>query len=124
MEDKKTQGLGDQVEKFTKATGIKKLVEWAFGEDCGCDARKEKLNKLFPRTHKPECLTEEEYKYLKYINLEKFGGSTKVQPPMQKRILEIYNRVFHKRQQLSSCSSCVMSMVNQMKTLLKSYEGN
>ena len=46
MEDIK--GLGDQIEKITEATGIKKLVKWAFGEDCGCDQRKEKLNKLFP----------------------------------------------------------------------------
>ena len=44
----KSKGLGDTIEKFTTATGIKKAVE-AFSEaigvkDCGCNGRKEKLN--------------------------------------------------------------------------------
>ena len=44
----KSKGLGDTVEKITKATGIKKATDWIFdklGKDCGCDKRKEKLNK-------------------------------------------------------------------------------
>ena len=47
----KSKGLGDSIEKVTKATGIKKATDWIFdklGKDCGCDARKEKLNKMFP----------------------------------------------------------------------------
>ena len=43
-----SNGLGDTVEKLTKATGIKKAVKFVAGEDCGCDQRKEKLNKLLP----------------------------------------------------------------------------
>ena len=43
---KKSEGLGDTIEKVTKATGIKKLVEFISGEDCACDKRKEKLNKF------------------------------------------------------------------------------
>lgn len=46
-----SKGLGDTVEKITKATGIKKVVDTisnATGKDCGCKARKEKLNKLVP----------------------------------------------------------------------------
>ena len=42
-----SKGLGDSIEKFTKATGIKKIVE-KVNPDCGCNGRKEKLNKLFP----------------------------------------------------------------------------
>ena len=30
---KQPKGLGDQIERFTEATGIKKLVHWAFGEN-------------------------------------------------------------------------------------------
>ena len=52
MEDKKLKGLGDTVEKITKATGIKKVVDTvvkATGKkDCGCNKRKEALNKMFP----------------------------------------------------------------------------
>ena len=45
----KSKGFGDDVEKFTKATGIKKLVELVKGGDCSpCQRRKEKLNKIFP----------------------------------------------------------------------------
>lgn len=37
----KSKGLGDTIEKFTRATGIKALV----GEDCvPCSERKKKLN--------------------------------------------------------------------------------
>ena len=41
------KGLGDTIEKFTKVTGIKKIVDKTT-DDCGCGKRKEKLNKLFP----------------------------------------------------------------------------
>lgn len=48
----KSEGLGDSVEKFTKATGIKSVVESIFGEDCGCKKRKEILNEKFPYSNK------------------------------------------------------------------------
>jgi len=47
----KSKGLGDTVEKITKATGVKKVVEKiskATGKDCGCAKRKEALNRIFP----------------------------------------------------------------------------
>lgn len=42
-------GLGDVIEKFTTATGIKKVVDTAAkvtGKDCGCKKRKELANKV------------------------------------------------------------------------------
>jgi len=36
--------LGDDIEKITKLTGIKSLVNKATKGGCGCAARKEKLN--------------------------------------------------------------------------------
>tara|TARA_Y100000310_G_scaffold306936_1_gene348529 strand:- start:454 stop:624 length:171 start_codon:yes stop_codon:yes gene_type:complete len=45
--NKIAKGLGDTIEKFTKVTGIKKIVDKTT-DDCGCGKRKEKLNKLFP----------------------------------------------------------------------------
>ncbi len=44
----RSKGLGDSIDKFTTATGIKKAVQKATGGGCGCGARKEKLNKMFP----------------------------------------------------------------------------
>lgn len=46
-EYKKAKGLGDSIEKFTKATGIKKVVDTvskATGKDCGCGKRRDFLN--------------------------------------------------------------------------------
>ena len=117
--DKQPKGLGDQIESFTKATGIKKLVEWVFGDGCGCKERKEKLNKLFPRGQKAECLLEDEYKYMKYIKIEE---RTNLNPEIQKRILKIYNRVFNTRIEYSSCASCWIRYVNELKTVLKAYK--
>ena len=47
----KSKGLGDTIEKITKATGIKKVVDIVaktVEKDCGCLKRKNTLNKLFP----------------------------------------------------------------------------
>lgn len=44
----KQKGLGDTVAAITQATGVKALVKSLFGENCGCDARQEALNKLVP----------------------------------------------------------------------------
>ena len=118
---KESRGLGDQIEKFTKATGIKRLVKWAFGDDCGCKERQEKLNQLFPKKQNPECLNEQEYNYLKEIKLEEFTGHTRVSPSVQRKLLPIYNRTFRKQQVATSCSSCLKNIVNELKNLMKSY---
>jgi len=48
----KSKGLGDSIEKFTKATGIKTLAQATArltgNKDCGCNKRKDLLNKAFP----------------------------------------------------------------------------
>ena len=41
-----SEGVGDAVEKVLKATGVADVVKFIAGEDCGCDERKAKLNKL------------------------------------------------------------------------------
>ena len=43
-----SKGLGDTIEKVTVAIGIKPVVKRIFGKDCGCEERKEKLNKMIP----------------------------------------------------------------------------
>ena len=51
----KSKGLGDTIEKITKATGIKKVVNKVnkiTGKDCGCNKRKDTLNRFFPYKHK------------------------------------------------------------------------
>ena len=52
MERNKSKGLGDSIEKITRATGIHSLAQMgakAVGKkDCGCNKRQDSLNKLFP----------------------------------------------------------------------------
>jgi hypothetical protein len=50
--DKPSEGLGDTIEKVFEKTGIKHVAKKALGEDCGCNKRKETLNKLFPYKNK------------------------------------------------------------------------
>lgn len=49
---KKSKGLGDTIEKFTTKTGIRKVVKVVTNkagiEDCGCDKRRDTLNRIFP----------------------------------------------------------------------------
>ena len=47
----KPRGLGDSIERITKATGLKSLVRAgskALGKDCGCSKRRDSLNRKFP----------------------------------------------------------------------------
>lgn len=47
----KSKGLGDTIEKITEYTGIKKVVETVAkvtGKDCGCNKRRDTLNRVFP----------------------------------------------------------------------------
>jgi len=51
----KSRGLGDSIEKFTKATGIKKVVNKVSKElniPCGCEGRRDAMNILFSYNNK------------------------------------------------------------------------
>jgi hypothetical protein len=112
------KGLGDTVESVLKATGIDKVAKFILGEDCGCEERKAKLNALFPYK-KPLCLTENEYEWLKaWIETK----TNQVTPSDQAQILVIYNRIFLQRNEPSNCSSCLKDMVDQLKTVMLTYE--
>jgi len=51
----KSRGLGDSIEKFTKATGIKKVVDrvsQGLNIPCNCEGRRDAMNVLFPYKNK------------------------------------------------------------------------
>ena len=51
----KSRGLGDSVKKFTKATGIKTIVDrvsQGLNIPCGCEGRRDAMNVLFPYKNK------------------------------------------------------------------------
>lgn len=42
----KLTGLGDIIEKITYITGIQYIIKKFIKEDCGCERRRSKLNKI------------------------------------------------------------------------------
>jgi hypothetical protein len=114
----RSKGLGDTIEKITKATGIKAAVDAfvdATGIDCGCDKRKEKLNEIF-RYRQPECLVKEEYDFLEVVLPKNI-----IMAEEQEVINKIFNRVFHKNVQVTSCGSCLQSRIDQLKQIFDTY---
>ena len=124
MAKRKAKGLGDTIEAITEATGIKKVVEVfskATGLDCGCDKRKETLNKLFPYNRNINCLTETDYNLLGDFVSDK---KTTLTPAEQKIVSDIYYNVFNYRLQLSSCASCWKGKIDELRQVYNEYKIN
>jgi hypothetical protein len=108
-----SKGLGDSIEKALKATGIDKLAKKVLGDDCGCEERKQQLNKLFPYVRQ---FTEDE------INIyEEVIGRTKgtITGEDQAILVKLYNKVFKANKQPSSCGSCVKQTVEKLEKVYK-----
>lgn len=118
VKDKVAEGLGDTLEKVFEKTGVKKLVKFIAGEDCGCEERKKKLNDLFPY-RKPNCLNEEEHEILNVFFSRDYS---EVRINDQHALLKVYNRVLNQRQEPTSCSSCWRDIINQLKKLHNEYK--
>jgi hypothetical protein len=114
-----SKGLGDTVEKVFKATGIDKIAKFILGDDCKCDERKEKLNKLFPYK-KLSCLVEDEYNYL--TNFFKVTHREAIKPSEQIELLTIYNRVFGTNEEPTQCGSCWREYINNLQKVYNEYE--
>lgn len=111
-----SKGLGDSIAKITKATGIDKVVKVVAGDDCGCDERKSKLNKLFSYK-KLECISEEDYTYLNDFFSNSKG---KVSHYQKVRLIEIYNFAFNQNEKTTtSCSPCISRVVKNLKKYLE-----
>lgn len=119
---KKSKGLGDTIEKITEATGIKKVVEAvseATGIDCGCEDRKDLLNKLFPYK-KAECLNDEDKEWLtNYFEI----NNNQLTPKQQTRIIEIYKNVFNQVINPSNCGSCWRDRIAELKQVYEAQRG-
>ena len=116
---KKAEGLGDSVEQVLEASGISKVAKFILGEDCGCEERKAKLNRMFPYK-KPNCLLEHEYEFLNdFYNRER---QNTISVSQQKVLSEIYQRVFNQRVQMSSsCGSCWRDTISKLKKVYDEY---
>ena len=113
----KSKGLGDTIAKITEVTRIDKLVKFIAGEDCGCDERKEKLNKLFPYA-KPLCLTEDEFNTLDAYFKQNTNTLTSDE---QTSLIAINNRVLNQKLTFSTCSSCLRDLVSKLRVIYNEY---
>ena len=119
--DEAPEGLGDVVEKITEKTGIKKAVKKIFGDDCGCDKRKEKLNRI--RLKPVNCFTESQFNQFKELinrkNKELITAEDK--SFLKETILHIFGASVD-----SNCSNCDYKLwngwINELNKLYKTYE--
>tara|TARA_R110002020_G_scaffold99072_5_gene235370 strand:- start:1468 stop:1902 length:435 start_codon:yes stop_codon:yes gene_type:complete len=116
FEDDNTLKAGDVIEKITTKTGIKKVVKWLAGEDCGCKERKEKANKLKIKIH--ACPTEKQYKDIKALIDTK---PTKLTIDEQRLVVSIQNHVFGTNNKVSKCGSCYKGMLNKLTKMIELY---
>jgi len=129
---KKVTGLGDKIEKVTKATGVKKVVKKLFGDDCGCDERRKKLNTNFSlgigRYKAHRCLTEKQYnQYGDYIKRR----SLAFERADIKLLVDLFAHVFAIQYNANDfCTNCsgspkrLMTMQTKLDKVYKSYEKN
>ncbi len=106
----KSKGLGDSVEKVLKATGIDKVAKKVLGDDCGCEERKEALNKMFPYA-KVRQFTEDEMSIYESV-LPRIKGTVSGQD--QATLVKLYNKVFNSNKKTSSCGKCVQQTLAQL----------
>ena len=107
---KKSKGLGDSIEKVLKKTGIDKVAKKVLGDDCGCDKRKEALNKMFPYA-KVRQFTEDEMSIYESV-LPRIKAT--ISGADQSTLVKLYNKVFNANKKPSSCGSCVQQTVAQL----------
>lgn len=112
-----SKGLGDTVEKVLNKTGVAKLAKWIMGDDCGCNERRDKLNRLFPFKN-PKCLKEDEYEFL-HLWFQKTRHT--ITHEEQTRVIEIYNRVFSTKYTVQTCGGCVKWKLQDLNKLYLEY---
>ena len=117
--ESKSKGLGDTIAKITKATGIDKVVEFVAGDDCGCEERKNKWNKIpMFRRQVPNCIKEDDYNYLVQL-FGRLKGS--IDPCDYAKVVPIYNYIFNANNKMTSCNACAAKVVNKLKKYLETY---
>jgi len=116
--EKQSKGLGDTIAKITKATGIEKVVKFIAGEDCGCDERQDRWNKVF-RYKTVNCLSEEDYVFItSFFN----NNKGRIDFDTKYILIGIYNDVFNTNEDRNtSCNSCVIKIVNNLKRYMNEY---
>lgn len=119
---KQSRGLGDTIENITSATGVDKVAKAILGDDCGCDKRKEKLNKLLPyRLKVVNCPTEEQIKWYKEFQEKR---TLMLSNEQRKQICLYYSEIFNVPY-YEPCLNCspkpYIKMIEELDKVFKEY---
>ena len=120
-EEDNSVGLGDTIEKVTKATGIKKAVDYIFdkaGKDCGCEKRKEKLNSIRLKRRAVRCFTEDQYNAWTEFKKSKVASVTK--DWQRKVMIPIYAHLFATQLKVMNC--CIKQYINDIDKVYEQYQ--
>lgn len=108
MAKKKLSGAGDLVGAIIEKTGLKP------SKDCGCEKRKEWLNKKIPFINKtPNCMTEEQvaiYESFDDLYFSDTKGKSKILIPHEQMdvLMNLYNSVMNTN--VKRCDGCQMNI--------------
>mgnify|MGYP003134199837 CR=1 FL=1 len=108
----KVKGLGDVVEKVTEATGIKKLVKAVYGDDCGCEERKRKLNRMFPMGVRMD--EEQKQRYLMHVSGWRQAPGGQLPRADVREAFLLYEEITGRRERMSSCGGCIKGVLTKL----------
>ena len=111
------KGLGTKIADVTKALGLDVVAETVAdvlgADDCGCAKRAEDLNKLFPNRALND-LSNEDFSYLTEFFIFKRSSVNSLE---QKKLVDIFNRVFNAKRKVPNCSPCVANLTKDLKKI-------
>lgn len=96
------------------------MVKFIAGEDCGCEERKEKLNKLFPYKQ-TSCMTETRYKQWSEFRNK---PTDVLQPDDQKFVAHTHAEIFnHSLHRPCTCNpKAWQKMIEEINGVYSTYE--
>lgn len=110
----KNKGLGDTIKSVTDKTGLSKLVKTIFGDDCGCEERREKLNNMFPNFQNIRPFTKDEKKVYESL-MPQIEKKQFVNPNQKKGLNILYKAVFDSEAKWSNCGSCNKKTIENLR---------
>ena len=113
---KKNKGLGDLIDSITTKTGIKKGVKMLFGDSCGCEERRKKLNNLYPNFKNIRPFTNDEKKVYESI-IPEIDKTQRITTDQKTALNVLYRGVFETNAKWSSCGSCNQKTIHNLKKI-------
>lgn len=112
---KKSEGLGDTIEKVTEATGIKAVVKAVVGDDCGCDERKQKLNEMFP--YAKDAKMDDRQKTIWESVIVPAWATGRLKGTESNALMQLFEEMGIKKRRWRRCGGCAKRALEEMRTI-------